>query len=1191
MSRSNILYMLPFLFSALAPAQFQESVERTAGILQRLEGSLEGYASSVSGQTINYSRIRPDRPIGLLVRTSTGAMAIEWKTPAMPRLQHGMSVSFVITAGMGTREGPRKKFEFSVNGIPRFEFGASGAESWSVNGASGGTLVFDRTMQDVYNDVFGYLRISLPADWLKAGEPVRLGVAGRNDSLSGWFIAYQDSEVVPYLREKVANEAYCDIHVEARGSQLAVSVAAPSTWIGKQYRCVAANNQIWSGTFASVERRAGTTFSTDSPGGGAPIRFVIDGEVISPLERPQRDTIETRIYDKKLVTLKGRIVKQGVWEWEYRSTRTTVGTSLLQFSQSSGGEGVQHLIISTHQDIAWMDSPDQCVRDRDEKIITPALEILRKNPAYVFGLEDVLCLREYLDRHPDRKDELGELITGRRLTIGASYTQPYEELCSGEMLVRQFYAGRKWLKAMFPGADTRTYWNVDVPGRTLQMPQILSKSGIDYLVMSRFGKGLYSWLSPDGSSVVAYSPSHYGDFSGLALGKEFQEMADYIAKAGRDWNQLIHKGGKNIPILCMSDMSTPVRFEDIFEKWNSITSITEPGKPGSSVRLPPLRYSSAEQFLDAAMNEKPLLPLITGERPDIWLYIHGPTHHWAISAKREADAYLPAAEIFSTIDGLLSRSFAGYPQRKLTEAWESQIYPDHGWGGKNGEITDSTFRWKYEHARDIAKQVLEQSTRAIAGRVKTAQRKGIPVIVFNSLSWIRSAPVSFTATFSRGAIKQGLAMTDAAGKLVPMQSLVVERYGDRSLKSIEIVFVAERVPSLGYATFYLKPSSTNPALALSKPTQSERIENPFYRISLGDGGVKQIHDNELGLDILNTSKFLGGELFTMRSVGEDAGEWVEPQYPDMEGFDKLSAYKPSWQLVESGDVRQVAECRQAMTHTTVVQRIILYRRLKQVDFETSLLGWDGTKYREFRVAFPLNIADGRIVYEVPFGTVQVGKDEMKGPPGERYTQPAPEIHPRGVQNWIGMFNNTLGVTISSSVAVWDEQDPTDRAGHSSLLQPILLASRRSCHGEGPWYLQKGNHHFRFSLMSHQPGWENGRRFGAGANVPMVVVFSPTKVQGSSLPEQESFLSVDGENIAVSTMKKGEVDDSIILRVYDDEGKSHQVRLRYAMPIKNAAMTNLVEEGAERVSLQPGGITFELGHHSIQTIKLTPSFEK
>ena len=51
---------------------------------------------------------------------------------------------------------------------------------------------------------------------------------------------------------------------------------------------------------------------------------------------------------------------------------------------------------------------------------------------------------------------------------------------------------------------------MDVPGRTWQMPQILAKSGIPNLFISRMGEGLYDWYSPDGSKVLTFTPGNYG---------------------------------------------------------------------------------------------------------------------------------------------------------------------------------------------------------------------------------------------------------------------------------------------------------------------------------------------------------------------------------------------------------------------------------------------------------------------------------------------------------------------------------------------------------------------------------------------------------------------------------------------------------------------------------------------------------
>ncbi len=733
-----------------------------------------------------------------------------------------------------------------------------------------------------------------------------------------------------------------------------------------------------------------------------------------------------------------------------------IRAALTKLSDSTKGNTDLHLIISTHQDIAWMDSPEQCIKDRDEKILTPTLAIIKEDPNYRFDLEDVLFLREYLERHPDRKDELQQYISDGRLGIGASFNQPYEDLFSGEMLIREFYAGRKWFRKNFPGCDSYTYFNVDVPGRTAQMPQILQKAGVKYLFISRFEKGLYNWLSPDGSSVLTMSPGHYGDFFERAGKKGFPEIAEYLSAFTLAWRNSTSHGSKNVPIVSMSDMSTPVRYDDFMNRWNALKSIPLPDGRRQSLSLPFIHYSNTSRFFDAVSSEALPLPSVNGERPNIWLYIHGPTHHWAISAEREADVYLPAAETFSTINALLEKSFTLYPQKELTQAWEALIYPDHGWGGKNGEITDSTFRAKFEFARDAGRRIYSQATTSIASRIKAIPNKGIPVVVFNNLSWNRTAPAKFTASFSPGSFQKGFTVHNSSGRTLPIQLLSINRHADGSIKSAEVIFIAEDIPPVGYSTFYVRRSAND-----MKPDTASSVRdtlyNKYYRIVLGPGGVRQIVDVEFQKDLLSTDKFLGGELFTMQSVGEDAGEWSEPQQPTMEGFDRLSNYRPLWQLVEAGPVRQVVESHQDVGHAIVVQRIILYTSLKQIDFETSLLRWDGTKYREFRLAFPLKMSRGRVAYEVPFGVVEVGKDEMKGAAGERYKSEASTLRPRSVQNWINVSDDNVGVTFGSSVAVWDYQDPTDQPLSSPMLQPVLLASRRSCHGLGPWYLQAGDH--------------------------------------------------------------------------------------------------------------------------------------
>jgi alpha-mannosidase len=885
-------------------------------------------------------------------------------------------------------------------------------------------------------------------------------------------------------------------------------------------------------------------------------------------------------------------------------------------------QGRLHIISSSHQDIAWMDSPEKCIAYRDTNCITPALAMMAKDPAYSFTMENMLNLAEYLERHPERAEEVGRLTREGRMEWGATFNQPYESLLSGEQLVREAYLGRLWLKRTIPGADARVYFNPDVPGRAAQMPQILAKAGIPYMVMSRYHEGFYRWASPDGSSVLAYSPGHYGNAAAYLNAKPAdgaKTIADKVAK----WSSYYAPRGlpAEYPLLNSVDFSQPTDFGPLISHWNAAGAGTGDAKPV-------MQYSTARRFFESIDVKTAKLETITGERPGLWLYIHGPTHHWAISAARDAARLLPAAEAFSTVRSLLEGSFSGYPSKRLDTAWEAAIYPDHGWGGKEGQVTDRLFRKKYEFARDEGRAMLHEALTAIAGRVATEAGKGQPIIVFNALSWPVTALV--TASIPPGNVSLRIVDPDgrdrpsqilthsprrAPAARDPLDFLALARGTAYPVRDRSIEFVADDVPALGYKTFYLveaggpadrrKPAVSEPAaVPFPNPISSVLapglidITNRYYRIRLVPGGIASLYDKELGREVLDTTKFLGFEVFTMRSVGNGAGEFGRVQQPTMEGFEKLSGYKPDWRLVEneSGPPKMVFALEQTLADCTVLEKLIIYAEVKRIDCEVSLIGFDGNPYREYRIAVPVAANKGQVAYEIPFGVLEVGKGEIAGTGGPAYgnlvyDELCSDIRPREVQNFLTAGDASFGLTLSTSVAVNDYKDPTDNPVPYPVLQPILLASRRSCHGEGNWYLQEGDHDYRFSLSSHAAGWRNGYRAGIAANGPLIAIAPLPATAGERLPESRSFLPFSASNLVLSTMKKAETDDAVLLRLYDIEGKDTETGLELVVPVTRAARTNIVEEEGAAMTPRQGRLVLPVGHHAVETVKLFPDRAK
>jgi alpha-mannosidase len=170
--------------------------------------------------------------------------------------------------------------------------------------------------------------------------------------------------------------------------------------------------------------------------------------------------------------------------------------------------------------------------------------------------------------------------------------------------------------------------------------------------------------------------------------------------------------------------------------------------------------------------------------------------------------------------------------------------------------------------------------------------------------------------------------------------------------------------------------------------------------------------------------------------------------------------------------------------------------------------------------------------------------------------------------------------------VWDYIDPTGASGTAArLLQPVLLASRRSCHPEGPWYLQKGTHMFHFSLTSHGADWRDGNRAGIEANTPLWPVVDPARGGAPSLPDRRSFLTVDADSVVLTAFKKAESDDSVVIRVFESIGRDVIPYVRAGFRIRDAWTTDLLEENGRPEELASGGVRFFLGRHSIRTIRL------
>jgi alpha-mannosidase len=819
-----------------------------------------------------------------------------------------------------------------------------------------------------------------------------------------------------------------------------------------------------------------------------------------------------------------------------------------------------------------MDTPEYCREERIEDIIVPALDMMQTDREFTFEMEQTLNLMEFLEKYPERKDEVAQRYREGRFLWGATYNQPYEGLSTGEQLIRQVYYGRKWIREHLPGCDDFTANNIDVPGRSLQIPQIFAKSGIKYFFVSRMKEGLHDWYSPDGSKLFTYSPGNYG--WPVMVWKFFDNGAVHafnrLHHRSRLWSEYYRT--RRIPphyaVLISCDATKPVNFRPVIDEWNQIVELSE-------MPLPRLKNSTSEEFFNLIHSGDALFEKLEGERPNLWLYIHGPAHYQATVYKREAGILLPAAETFTALHAMQDNSLSSYPRASFDRAWMASIYPDHGLGGKNGDITDKIFEDSLALARNMGQDLLDKALSSIVSKVKA---KSGDLIVFNDLTWTRSDMACYE--LDKGSDDR-ITVKDEQGHTVPSQ--IYEKEGRRY-----IAFGADEVPSIGYKTYSLVKGKPSGQLPVEVVQFSNYYENKYYKVFLGNGGIESLYDKELDRELLETSKFKGGDILEAAYTGNGAGEFTQVTPLTPGSIIPLSAKATAWELIASGQLFSEYRNAQQTPNAKIVQTVRVYHTYKRIDFDISLVDFNGAHNRQYRIAFPLKMDGHKINYEVPMAVMEVGRDDMQTIPGGwawggSYTHRPEETHPREIQNFMSANGDKFGFTMSSCVAVGDYIDPSREEADYPVLQGILLSSHKSCHGKGNWYAQPGTHHYRFSVNSHAEGWENGYRFGVAANHPLKVVKKTTG--GGELPREGSFLTVSDPFVALSLVKKADNDNHLIIRLTEMKGRDTEVKLTLPKPVRKVIRTNLIEDEQQALDTSGKTIILPIGKKAIETFKL------
>jgi alpha-mannosidase len=820
-----------------------------------------------------------------------------------------------------------------------------------------------------------------------------------------------------------------------------------------------------------------------------------------------------------------------------------------------------HFVNHSHIDLTWWNSPEAC-SERNEEIINSIIETCETYPEFKFSYESTAGLMSYLERRPDKKDELCALLDSERLDVGGLFVSAHSDALTDEAVARNFYFGKLWLEHAL-GYSPSICKEYDVPGHTLQMPQLVKSAGMDTLIITRGPRGGFYWAAPDGSEVltlcIPYNWSYW-----RRLGIDFEEteknLPAEIRRAAESYP------GAELVIPDGDDMTLPnAPLLEIVERWNA------------TYDRPKLALSTMAEAIAKIKVKKATRR--SGDMPNLWAVMNLLQVQTG-QAVRNIQDLLPTAEVLCAIRCIERANYKTYPAKEISACWmRALLVADHNWGCKaedrGGEAGD-------EHKAETADKALRDSRKLVEGAVEglsyalaeEENQEALTVIVHNPVGWNRTDVVSVEVECSIPGL-EAIEIVDGEGAVVPFEVDVVERHEEDN------------------TIYSVKPIMEKTGTEAESPAEQQgtAIENEFYRVEFARDGshIKSLYDKELDMELAGKFNTAAGPLEFDFGTFELFGIGMRLSVPEESFFENPDNEGTGESVDFTGDILRAAdylaevriEKDSGFSKSMIAegdfagskrsQKVVLYEGIKRVDLHVEI-DWDGRPDTVLYLEMPNTLMHGQTHIDVPFAVHRDGNELT-----EFWIDEAMPVQfkTRGVQDWLCFEDGGRGLAVATR---WPVADFTLNPAF-----PLLWTNASSGFFFGERYRQAGKHSYQFTLTSYEGAWHenNIHLWGKQWSSPTLTFFGTE----APIEKRRSYLSIDSPNIVISALKKAHDEEAIVVRLYEVAGIKTTAQLQTTFPIKSARATNLIETASSNLSSRENSVKLSFRPYEIKTVKL------
>ncbi|MDF1538822.1 MAG: glycoside hydrolase family 38 C-terminal domain-containing protein [Candidatus Thorarchaeota archaeon] len=792
--------------------------------------------------------------------------------------------------------------------------------------------------------------------------------------------------------------------------------------------------------------------------------------------------------------------------------------------------------------------------------VKSVLDYLDVNPLHKFCIDQVTLLEGFRRLFPNYWDTLHQMVLeGRIEIVGGTYVMPDLLIPTGESLIRQFLVGNDYIRREL-GVSVRTGWAIDSAGHCAQMPQILRQVGIDSYFFWR-GKSQKSatefvWRGPDGSRVNAIWLSKGYD-SAAWLSENNQEafsnllhLIDETGPKSASHNIFLPVGGELVP--------PPPHLADIVSKWNETFPETR-----ASISTP-------HEFTEKLKTVQSDLPIISGELSSgRFTAMRSGGLSSRIKLKilnRRLETLLYLCELY------LSLNKNNTQNQSLGNIWKMLLFnQDHNI--IRGVISDDAYRLavrRYNQALDMADELLELAMgSAIIGL--SSNDLGASIIVSNPVPWVRS-DIARIAPDKLLLDGEYFEVVDPSGDSIPYQ--IVSDNSDST--SIEIIFLAEDMPSLGQRVYTVRRTDSPPEFETELRSGMNWVESGEFILEFDEfsGGISRLFDKTAQAEMIAqgcTSITMDNDVGDLYRYSPSALASTTSKITSLRSPGKIT-------ICESGPVRTVAEIRSTIAHSEFTQRVTMYSKMRRVDIELEI-DFKGIN-RRVRYNVPLQIFTSEVHTGSQF---MVERRTLSSSRQSDFVD-----HGCGTFNaldWVDASGPESGFCISTIGL--HEFELIDGVISTTLLRSVGHLS----HGidddviETPRASENDTHHYKLAFLPHEGDWNSGRVHRRSVEHRLPLIGYSLKGGVAERPLEKSLLEVEGTELELSCFKPTDADSEYVLRFYEISGNRGMSTIKFAQNVQRAILVDLLENEIGELGVQGKEVSISADPYSIITMKV------